>query len=93
MVTATATLSVDSLSLSQRRAIRHACHAGCRMPIRIVVGNAHPHQVGEGYRWETIGGKPVYYPNAYRRAWGKPVYVPSSRCVEVGEEWVAEHCG
>ncbi len=27
-----------------------------------------------GYHWTTPGGKPVQYPSAYSRAFGKPVY-------------------
>lgn len=43
-----------------------------------------PELVGQSYHFTTITGKPVYYPNAYRRAYGKPVYHSSTLRIEVG---------
>jgi len=82
-----------ALTREQRRIIREAAGAHRSMPIRITDGCDSPHEVGEGFRWETQSGKPIYHPNAYRRAGGRPVYRPSTRCVEVGVEWLEENLG
>jgi hypothetical protein len=57
-------------------------------PIVIEPGKAAPRYVGHSFRFETKTGKPVYHPNAYRRAWGKPVYIPSTRHIVVGKQWL-----
>lgn len=59
-------------------------------PIKVVDGFVHPHFEGSGYRWETKKGNIVYYPNAYRRAFGKPIYIQSTRHIVVGEDWIIQ---
>lgn len=72
------------------KAVRAAVNAsGTSYPIRIVDGSAAaPELVGESHHYVTPGGKPVYHPNAYRRAWGKPIYVSSTRAITVGRDWL-----
>jgi hypothetical protein len=61
----------------------------CASPtIQLIDGNSKPRIVGRTFRWETKTGKPVYYPNAYKRAWGKPIYIASTRRIQVGKQWV-----
>jgi len=80
------------VSATAARVARAACgaHASCR--VEIVPGDASPAMEGDGFHYTTPGGRSVYHPNAYRRAWGKPVYHGSTIRVEVGEEWVREQC-
>lgn len=59
-------------------------------PVVLVDGNSKPKCKGSSYRYETKTGKPVYHPNAYRRAWGKPIYIPSTRRIEVGRKWAVQ---
>lgn len=68
--------------------------AGCTgkpWPVVIVDGDGKPSLKGESYHFTTPGGRPVYYPNAYRRAYGKPVYNASTLHIEVGREWLAKN--
>ena len=80
-----------TITLPLRRAIlRSAGENQANIPIKIIRGVAvAPRTAGESYYYVTPGGKPVYHPNAYRRAWGKPVYMPSTRRVEVGELYLS----
>lgn len=59
-------------------------------PIILIDGTSAPFFRGTSYRWETKAGKPVFYPSAYRKAWGKPVYVASTRSIVVGRDWVIQ---
>lgn len=59
-------------------------------PIEVIDGNIKPYWAGRSFSWETKTGKPVYYPNAYRRAWGKPIYIPSTRHIVVGKDWLKQ---
>lgn len=43
-----------------------------------------PYTTGHSYYWTTPGGKPIYYPNAYR--WPK-VYHGSTITLHVGQKW------
>lgn len=65
--------------------------AGSTCPIAVVDGDAAPHTTGSTGYYTTPGGRPVRYPHAYRRAWGKPVYHCSDYRLEVGREWLAQH--
>ena len=79
----------------QRTAARLAAGATCRSgannttPVIVIEGHLPPKLLGERARYTTPNGKPVRYPNAYRRAWGKPVYHCSTRRVVVGTGWLA----
>lgn len=57
-----------------------------RTPIHLVAGDASPELIGRGFYWTTPGGKPIYYPNAYK--WRK-VYHHSTWAIRVGKEWIA----
>ena len=87
-------LSGAATMLSERKAAREAASrsVGFRIrgnpPVEIVMGTARPYLQGESWRYETPSGKPVYHPNAYRRAYGKPVYVRSTRRIVVGAAWL-----
>jgi hypothetical protein len=63
---------------------------GSACPIKIQDGFGAPIRTGQGGHWTTPGGRPVYYPNAYRRAWGKPVYHCSTLGIAVGAGWIIE---
>jgi hypothetical protein len=78
---------VIATTLAMRRLVRAAVGAHCSMPVELVPGDAAPQIVGESHHYVTPGGKPVRWPSAYRRAWGKPIYVASTRRVVVGVEW------
>lgn len=46
----------------------------------------------KSYYYTTPGGKPVYYPSAYRRAFGKPVYHSATQgTIRVGKGWAIQH--
>lgn len=71
------------------RAARDACGLDRRdsCPVVRVAGNSAPRVCGRSYHWTTPGGKPVRYPSAYSRAFGRPVYHASTRRVIVGRDW------
>lgn len=61
-----------------------------RYDIEWVDGYAAPRITAEptSYRFETPGGRPVYYPSAYRRAFGRPVYISATKgTIRVGRGW------
>lgn len=63
-------------------------HYNNRYPIKIVPGNNAPALEGEGFHWETKGGKPIYYHGAYsKKGWSNMVYVNSTMQIVVGENW------
>jgi hypothetical protein len=64
--------------------------SGSTCPIQVVPGTAAPHLTGSSFYFTTPGGKPVYYPSAYRKAFGRPVYNSSTRRIEVGAGWLAQ---
>jgi hypothetical protein len=64
--------------------------AGSTCPINVVPGSAAPHTTGSSYYFTTPGGKPVRYPSAYRKAFGRPVYNASTYAIEVGADWLAK---
>jgi hypothetical protein len=72
-----------------RQWIRRQASAARYVPIAIVPGADAPTEQGEPGHYTTPGGRPVRYPNAYRRAWGKPVYHLSSVTVTVGADWLS----
>lgn len=61
---------------------------GTAYPILVVGGSRGPRLAGEGFHHVTPGGRPVRFPNAYRRAYGKPVYVASTVRIEVSLSWL-----
>jgi len=65
--------------------------SGSTCAIRVVPGSVAPHMEGDSFYFTTPGGKPVYHPSAYRKAWGKPVYHASTLRLEVGEGWLARY--
>lgn len=77
------------IDLSVRRDLRKIAGAHRSMPVDVIPGDSAPAVTGRPHHWITPGGRPVHFPSAYRRAFGKPVYVSSSLSVEVGVEWLA----
>lgn len=74
-------------TLSIRRALRAQAKAPHKStPVEVIPGNAAPKVKGESYYFTTPGGKPIFYPAAYR--WPK-VYHGSTIRVEVGSAYVA----
>ena len=65
--------------------------SGHSCPIEYIQGDIPPRVEGRSYHFTTPGGKPVYYPNAYRRAWGKPCYNHSTIKIVVGLKWIDEN--
>jgi len=61
---------------------------GKSVPITFDGQNLEPRLVGEPARYETPSGKPVYYPNAYRKAFGRPIRIASTYRVVVGLGWL-----
>ena len=80
------------LPLSARRIARQYAGAEANLYVEVLPGGDAPHVAGRSYYWVTPGGRPVHYPAAYRRAYGRPVYRPSSRRVEVGVDWLTTRC-
>jgi len=59
--------------------------------IKIINGNSSPYVIGRSFRFTTKSGKPVYFPNAYRKAsFGNMVYIPSTREIVVGKNWLRQ---
>lgn len=84
----------ETLSAAARRIAREEARASnATCPVEVIPGDSAPREVGKAAYYTTAGGKPVYHPNAYRRAWGKCVRHCSTIRVEVGEEWISEHVG
>jgi hypothetical protein len=79
----------ERTALRLKRLVRRLAGAQAGRRVVVVPGCAPPKLCGEGYHWVTPGGRPVYHPSAYRRAFGRPVYVHSTRRVEVGAMWLA----
>lgn len=78
--------ALDS-SLVARRAVRLAAVADRHLPVCVVEGSSAPQSVGQGYYWTTPSGKTIVrHSNAY--GW-RTRYWPSTRCVEVGADWLA----
>ena len=82
-----ASFSASAISKVVRAA---AGQPGSHYPIKIEDGFAAPRLAGDGCYWTTPSGRPVYHPNAYRRAWGKTVYHCSTLEIVVGAGWVTE---
>lgn len=76
---------------SVRAWIRKRANAHATAPIAVVSGAGEPVLRGVSWHYTTQGGRPVYHPSAYRRAWGKPVYHASTLRVEVGTDWLRAH--
>jgi hypothetical protein len=78
-----------------RKALRLAAGLQPRdtRPVKIRPGSLDaPQEVGARWGYETRGGRPIRYPSAYRKAgWSNMVYCRSTRCVEVGSEWLRKH--
>ena len=72
-----------------RRILRRAANepVGSTVPIELIDGESAPVVRGLSWHYTNKSGDLIYYPNAYRRAWGKPIYNCSTIRVEVGEEW------
>jgi hypothetical protein len=66
-----------------------AAYPSCR--IEVVEGDVSPVAVGEHGHYETPNGKPVIYPQAYKKAGGRCKYICSSYRVEVGLEWIKKN--
>jgi hypothetical protein len=71
-------------SLMYRKGYTHVS-----VPIEVIEGNEKPIYIGEEARYMTKSGKPVYYPQAYMRAWGKPIRIPSTHRIVVGRKWLS----
>jgi hypothetical protein len=84
-------ISLQAATEIRRFAIQHnKGYSYTAATIEVIEGWETPHFIGNSFRWETKSGKPVYHPNAYRRAWGKPIYIPSTRRIVVGQKWLAQ---
>ena len=83
-------ISKEATKEIRRFANKNSYHSYNSAPIKIVDGNISPCFRGNSFRWETKSGKPVYYPNAYKKAFGKPIYIPSTKHIVVGKEWLAK---
>ena len=74
------------------KAVRKAAGwAGSPYPIKLVDGFEEPAAYGSEAYYTTPAGKPVYHPNAYRRAFGRPVYHHCTLEIVVGIGWVLEN--
>jgi len=57
-------------------------------PIKLIPGDSPPVLRGRSFHYETRGGRKIYHPSAYsKRGWSNMRYVPSTICIEVGENW------
>jgi hypothetical protein len=65
-------------------------YTGYNYPVKIVDGDNPPELLGSSSHYTTIGGRPIYHPNAYH--WPK-VYHHSTLHIEVGMGWLAKQGG
>ncbi len=77
----------------EARAIRRAMRwqgapVRSTMAFWVRAGTDAPREVGREQHYVTPAGKRVWYPSAYRRAFGRPIYVPSTVRVVVGAAWL-----
>jgi len=81
-------MNKDILLLSSFQSkIREYCN-GKFYPIELVTGNSPPTLYGVSFFYETSGGRMIYHPSAYsKKGWSNMVYVPSTRHIQVGEDW------
>ena len=80
-----------TLTRNQRKAVRLSAdnETQTNVTIEVIPGIAlAPQAIGCRGHYVTAGGKPIRYPNAYRRAWGKAFYVKSTYKILVGLLWV-----
>jgi len=82
------------LSRKVKRAVRLA--AGVRRtntPVVVIEGSDQaPTIKGTGWHYTTRGGTYIAHPSSYmRRGWSNMLYCPSTRRVEVGDQWVARN--
>lgn len=73
--------------------IRQAAgQSGSTCPVKIIDGNTEPKLTGESWCYRTRGGSYIYHPSAYsKNGWSNMVYHPSTRCIEVGREWIIKN--
>jgi hypothetical protein len=78
------------LSISTRRIVRNSANASRNnLPINVVDGASEPTECGSSWHYETRGGTYISHPSAYARfGWSNMVYCCSTRCVEVGRDWL-----
>lgn len=80
----------DKSLIIARRAARQAANAPANCRIEVVDGAAAPTLAGQGWHWQTKGGRRINYPSAYsKKGYSNMVYVASTRRVVVGREWLA----
>lgn len=74
--------------------VRKSCGcSGKSYPIEINEGGNPPDLLGNRWHYKTKGGRKIYHPSAYsKKGWGNMRYVSSTIRIEVGTEWVMEHC-
>ncbi len=87
-------LAIVDGHLELRREIRRRArvHDRCSHPVVVVAGDEAPRGRGDGWHYRTRGGTVIDHPSAYAaRGWSNMVYVRSTRRIEVGVEWLADH--
>jgi hypothetical protein len=85
----TTTINVSDPCAEERTALRAIAGVyQAHPPVYVVDGCGSPTLLGDFGHWTTPSGKPVAYPNAYRRAFGRPVYHCSTLRVIVGRAWL-----
>lgn len=80
-------------SLSVRRVVRKAAGSHATCPVVVVDGRWRPKVKGDGWHYETMGGRIIHHPSAYKkRGWSNMRYIGSTVRVEVGVGWLIRHC-
>jgi hypothetical protein len=83
---------MNVINLPLKRLCRILTNSRYNMPVDVVSGEQSPRVTGQGYRYETRGGSPIFYPSAYsKKGWSNMVYCNSTISIEVGEEWLEKN--
>jgi len=81
---------MNRITRKQRRAVlKSADCAQSNIRIEVLQGIAlAPALAGQSFSYVSPAGRPIRYPYAYMRAYGKPRYVASTKRVVVGDIWI-----
>lgn len=87
---------MSNFTIRENRRISKVVRAACSLsgkpyPIEFVSGFQAPAVSGKTFYHTNKSGDIIWYPNAYRRRFGRPIYHKSTLQIEVGIGWVLEN--
>ena len=87
-------ISIEAEKQIKSWANKHAPTRGSKPTnayILVEDGDSKPRWAGNGYGYQTRGGRPIYHPSAYSKiGWSNMVYVPSDRHIIVGRKFLSQ---